>query len=195
MTETGAPTLALFTGAPCTGKSTLAEAAATALGAPVLAWDWAMAGLTWCPPIQDTIESLDRPTHRRVGWTILANLAEAQLRHGRSVILDGVARDEHVATIRDLARRYGARSVVTLTTCTDRDRLHARSHGRQRAIPGWHELTWEHVGSFEWQPPHDLDHTIDTSHNPDPAQTTARILTPDRPTGPFTDNQRPRSSR
>jgi predicted kinase len=176
MTEIDTPTLALFTGAPCTGKSTLAEAAATALGAPVLAWDWAMAALTWCAPVQDTIESLDRPTQRRVGWTILANLAEAQLRHGRSVILDGVARDDQVGTARDLARRYRARSIVVLTTCEDRNRLRARTNGRDRAIPGWHELDWDHVGSFDWRHPHDIDHTIDTSNNPNPHQTITRIL-------------------
>lgn len=175
MTTRPVPTLALFTGPPCSGKSTLAEAAATRLGAAVLAWDWAMAALTWCGPVQDAIESLDRPTRRQVGW---ANLAEAQLRHGRSVILDGVARDDHVATIRDVARRHDARSIVVLTSCQDRDRLRARTNRRQRAIPGWHELTWDHVGSFSWQPPHDVDHTIDTSHDPNPHQTITRILTP-----------------
>lgn len=171
------PTLALFTGAPCSGKSTLAEAAAAALGAPVLAWDWAMAALTWCEPVQDAVGSLERPTQRRIGWAILANLAEAQLRHGRSVVLDGVARDEHVAGARDLARRYDARSIVVLTTCHDRDRLRARTEGRQRDIPGWHELTWDHVGSFRWEPPPDVDHTVDTSHDPDPHHTIAAILT------------------
>ena len=176
MEQQSRPTLALFTGSPCSGKSTLAEAVAAVLGAPVLAWDWAMAGFTWCRPIQDAIKSLNRPTHRRIGWSILANLAEAQLRHGRSVILDGVARDDHVATVRDLARRYDPRSIVVLTTCEDRDRLCARTTNRQRATPGWHELTWDHVGSFQWQPPSDVDHTIDTSDNSAPHAIAARIL-------------------
>jgi predicted kinase len=177
----GEATLAVFTGAPCSGKSTLAEAAAARLGAPVLAWDWAMAALTWCEPVQDTVESLDRPTQRRIGWTILTNLAEAQLRHGRSVVLDGVARDDHVAAARDLAQRYDARSIVVLTTCDDRDWLRARTDGRRRAIPGWHELTWDHVGSFRWELPADVDHTVDTSHDPDPHRTIARILPRARP--------------
>lgn len=178
MTAPGPPTLALFTGAPCSGKSTLAEAAAAELGAAVLAWDWAMAGLTWCSTVQDAVESLDRPTQRRLGWSILANLAEAQLRAGRSVVLDGVARDEQVATVRDVARRHDARSVVVLTTCADRDRLRDRCDGRVRAIPGWHELTWDHVGSFAWDPPTDVDHTVDTAPSPDPHATVTHLLLP-----------------
>jgi predicted kinase len=70
----------LFTGAPGTGKTTLAEATAERLGAPVLGWDWAMAALTWNEPVQDALRSLDRPTYTKIGWSILWNVAEAQLR-------------------------------------------------------------------------------------------------------------------
>jgi predicted kinase len=166
----------LCTGPPCSGKSTLAEGVAGILGAPVLGWDWAMAGLTWCEPIQATLRSLDRTDHRHVGWSVLANLAEAQLRHGRSVVLDGVARAEHVAMIRERAQRHQARSLVVLTSCTDRERLRARVERRRRAIPGWYELTWDHVGSFRWQPPTDVDHTIDTAHDPDPHALARHLL-------------------
>jgi predicted kinase len=170
------PTLVLLTGQPCSGKSTLAEAMAAAIGAPVLGWDWAMAGLTWCAPVQAAVDGLDPPARRRLGWSILANLAEAQLRQGRSVVLDGVARDEHVAMVRRLAGAYAARSIVVLTTCRDRERLRARTVERRRAIPGWYELSWDHVGSFEWQPPGDVDHTVDTSHDPGAHTIATRLL-------------------
>jgi predicted kinase len=81
-----APTLVLISGPPGTGKSTLAEVAAEYLSAAVLAWDWAMAALTEFAEIQAALRSLDHPTHRRVGWSILRNLAVAQLREGRSVV-------------------------------------------------------------------------------------------------------------
>lgn len=169
-------TLVLFTGPPCSGKSTLAEGVAAVLHAPVLGWDWAMAALTWCQPLEATLERLDRQDYRRVGWTLLSNLAEAQLRHGRSVVLDGVARTEHVAMIRHLARRCDARSLVVLTSCRDRQRLRDRVGRRRRAIPGWYELTWEDVGAFRWDPPDDVDHRIDTADDPDPHAVARRLL-------------------
>jgi predicted kinase len=168
--------LVLVTGVPCSGKSTLAEGFAGVLQAPVLGWDWAMAGLTWCEPVQEALEALDRADHRRVGWTVLANLAEAQLRQGRSVVLDGVARAEHVALIREVARRNDAESLVVLTSCPDRARLRARLDGRRRGIPGWYELTWEHVGSFRWEPPDDVDHAVDTTDDPDPHELARQLL-------------------
>lgn len=189
-TRQGGPTVVLFTGPPCTGKSTLAEGVAGILSAPVLGWDWAMAGLTWCEPVQTALRSLDRADRRRVGWMLLANMAEAQLRHGRSVVLDGVARAEHVALVRDVARRNHARSLVVLVSCRDRELLRARVEQRHRAIPGWHELSWDHVGSFRWEPPDDVDHTIDTADDPDPHQLARRLLASLGP-APLQDGTRP----
>lgn len=176
----GGSTLVLVTGQPCSGKSTLAEGAAAVLGAPVLGWDWAMAGLTWCAPVQAAVEDLQPEDHRRVGWSVLANLAEAQLRQRRSVILDGVARDEVVGRVRRLAKQYAARSVVILTTCADRRVLRRRVEQRRRTIPGWYELTWDHVGSYRWQPPTDVHHTVDTSDAPDPYALASVLLAPSR---------------
>lgn len=162
------PILVVCTGPPGTGKSTIASAVALRAGATVLGWDWAMGALTWCAPVQGALESLDRLEYRRVGWSLLWNLAEAQLRLGHSVVLDGVARSGEVSESRDLAQRLGARCVVVLTACEDRDRLRHRVEGRDRSIPGWHELTWDHVVDFldRWEPPDDADVFIDTSTDP-----------------------------
>ena len=98
-TPTASPLLVVCTGPPGTGKSTIANEVAARLGATVLGWDWAMGALTWCEPVQDALASLDRVTHRRVGWSLLWNLAEEQLRLGRSVVLDDVARAGEVPSL------------------------------------------------------------------------------------------------
>ena len=178
-TPASSPLLVVCTGPPGTGKSTIANEVAVRLGATVLGWDWAMGALTWCEPVQDALASLDRVAHRRVGWSLLWNLAEEQLRVGRSVVLDGVARAGKVSESRALAQRLGACCVVVLTSCADRERLRRRVEGRDRAIPGWHELTWEHVEDFlgRWEPPDDADIGIDTSVDPDVVAIADRIVT------------------
>ena len=178
-TPTASPLLVVCTGPPGTGKSTIANEVALRLGATVLGWDWAMGALTWCEPVQDALALLDWVTHRRVGWSLLWNFAEEQLRLGRSAVLDGVARAGEVFESRELAQRLGASCVVVLTSCEDRARLRRRVEGRDRAIPGWHELTWDHVEDFlgRWEPPDDADIAIDTSNDPDVVAIVDRIAT------------------
>ena len=86
------PLLVLVTGLPGTGKSTMADVAAVAFGAPVLGHDWAMSGLRPYPELQTALDAMGLRGHRGVGWSILSALARSQLRHGRPVVLDGVAR-------------------------------------------------------------------------------------------------------
>lgn len=156
-------TLVLLTGPPGTGKSTLAEHAADVLGAPVLGWDWAMAALTPFGAIQESLATLPAADHRRVGWSILWNLATAQLRQGRCVVLDGVARDAHISETRDIAAAAGASCFVIATSCGDVAEHERRLGGRARAIPGWHELEWAGVANLlaSWSPPVDVDLTLD----------------------------------
>src|SRR4051812_39228659 len=102
----------LLTGPPGTGKSTLAAVAAETLGAPVLGWDWAMAGIRGYPELQSVLESSGRERHRAVGWSILWSLTTAQLREGRSVVLDGVAGPTEVAGTRTLASEHDSDCLV-----------------------------------------------------------------------------------
>jgi predicted kinase len=154
MTGAG-PTLVLVTGPPGTGKSTVAEAAAERLGAPVLAWDWVMAGLTPFDPIQAVLRDLDHVSARRVGWSMLWSLAVAQLRHGRSVVLDGCARAPEIDGTRQVAAGEAVTCRVVVTRCRDTTVHRARLDGRARNIPGWYELDWDHVAAFlsRWDEP------------------------------------------
>jgi len=102
---------------------------------------------------------------RRVGWAVLWNLATAQLRQGRAVVLDGVAREVEVAGTRDIAKSAGATAVVVLTSCRDLALHRTRIEGRIRDIPGWHELDWNHVDQFldRWRAPGDIDLQLDAT--------------------------------
>jgi predicted kinase len=157
------PALLLVTGPPGTGKSTVAEAAAARLDAPVLAWDWVMAGLTPFEEIQAALRSVDPVRARRVGWSMLRNLAVAQLRGGRSAVLDGCAREPEIDRTRQVAADEGVAYRVVVTRCRDAAVHRARVEGRARCIPGWYELDWDHVAGFldRWDEPTGADLYLD----------------------------------
>jgi hypothetical protein len=159
------PLLVLVTGLPGTGKSTMADVAAAACGAPVLGHDWAMSGLRPYPELQEALDVMGLRGHRGVGWSILRALARSQLRHGRSVVFDGVARAPEVARCRALAREEGAPSFVVMTQCADPELHRSRIEGRQRGIPGWYELDWAHVARArgEWEAPDDVDVVLEAA--------------------------------
>lgn len=104
-----------------------------------------------------------RADHRAVGWSIMWNLSIAQLRGGRSVVLDGVARDAEVGRFREIARDFDVPAVVVWTLCSDREVHRSRIEGRDRAIPGWHELDWAHVDALRTSlaEPVDVDLRLD----------------------------------
>jgi len=122
-----------------------------------------MGALTGFAGVQDALKQMSHEEHRRVGWSVLWNLATAQLRANRSVVLDGVARDVEVAGTREIAFASDARAVVVLTSCSDVVLHRRRIEGRTRSIPGWHELDWDHVDGFlgRWQPPATGDLELD----------------------------------
>lgn len=158
-----APALVLVTGLQGTGKSAVAGGIARELHLPLLAWDWLMAGLTSFEPVQDAFRAMGREEYRRAGWVQLLQLARLQLMHGTSVVIDGLARAGEVEGVRALADELGARSLVVLTSCTDVDVQRARIEGRRRDIPGWYELTWEHVAQTRtrWIGLPDVDLEVD----------------------------------
>jgi hypothetical protein len=158
------PRLVLVTGLPGTGKSTVAEAIADRIGAPVLAHDWAMSALRPYPEVQSALDRMPMG-HRAVGWSTLHALARSQLRAGRSVILDGVARADELRTCREIAHDEDASMVVIATQCSDPSVHRSRVEGRQRLIPNWHELDWVGVvpSRATWESPDDADLSLDAA--------------------------------
>jgi predicted kinase len=133
----------VFTGLPGSGKSCLAEAVAHRLGVPVFAKDWLEATLRRCGLGED--EGSTRSSGY-VSYELLTTLAERQLATGQSVILDSVASFERIRSQwRGLAERYGAEWRVVEVICTDEALHRERLTGRERGIPGWHELDWSEV--------------------------------------------------
>jgi predicted kinase len=153
------PTLLLITGLPGTGKSTTADQAAELLRAPVLAHDWAMSGLRPYQELQQALDSMMPAGHQPVGWSILLALARAQIRRGSSVVLDGVARPEAIDRCRTVAAEEGALFLVVLTECVDHSIHRSRIERRQRSIPDWYELDWDHVrrSRAKWDRPESAD--------------------------------------
>lgn len=169
------PTLVLVTGLPGTGKSTVAGATAEVLGAAVLGHDWAMSGLRPYQELQDVLNAMDPSGHRAVGWSILNALAAAQLRAGRSVVLDGVARTSEIAACRGTAQREDSRMVMIATQCSDRALHRSRIEGRQRSIPNWYEIGWSSVERSldAWEQPEGAELYLDAA---DPWYANAAML-------------------
>ncbi len=159
--------LVLVTGLQATGKSTMAEVAGEALGAPVLAHDWAMSGLRPYPELQRALDEMEPPGHRVVGWSLLWALARAQLRRGSSVVLDGVARDPEVVGTSLVAAEEDAACLVVMTSCDDVNLHRSRVEGRRRGIPNWYELDWEHVAQSRasWVAPEGVDVALDAGES------------------------------
>jgi predicted kinase len=139
------PKLVIFSGPPGTGKSTLADEIARDLGAPNIGWDWLMAGLRPFPAIQSVVDAFDRDTTRDVGYSLMSQMVEKQLRNSQSVVLDCVVRERARARWVEIAAQYGAPVFVVECVCSDADVHRSRIVGRVRAIPGWDELDWKFV--------------------------------------------------
>ena len=171
----GQPILVLVTGLQGTGKSTVAQMAANALGAPLIAHDWVMSGLRPFPEIQAALGAMEPPGHGRVGWSLLRALAQSQLRRGSSVVLDAVARAPLVEAMRLLAAEEGVRFFVIMTDCSNRDLHRSRVDGRDRGIPGWYELEWSQVEQSResWDADMSVDLKVDTLQ---PLATIERVL-------------------
>lgn len=149
----------LVTGLQGTGKSTVADQIARILSAPVLGHDWAMSGLRPYADIENALDSMEPSGRRVVGWSILSALAQAQLRRGSSVVLDGMAGSAEIDRCRHVADAESATFLVVMTECGDPEIHRSRVEGRDRRIPNWYEFGWDHVerSREKWACPDHVD--------------------------------------
>ncbi len=103
-----------------------------------------MSGLRLFSSVWETVET-PVEQQRQVGWALLSRVAEQQMRRGGSVVVDLVAREQIVNEWSELADQYSARFSVVECICSDAELHRSRVEGRERAIPGWYELTWDQV--------------------------------------------------
>lgn len=131
--------LIVFSGLPGTGKSRLAVSVGQKLNIPVFAKDWLEASL-WRSGIRREANSA------WASYDLLSALAESQLKLSQSAILDSVASVESIRQKwRGLAAQYQASFRAIECICSDENIHRNRLDGRQRDIPGWHELEWAEV--------------------------------------------------
>jgi len=131
------PRLILFDGLPGTGKSSLAQNVGQTLGIPVLGRDWIAAAL---------LDFLNEVNPNDAAHAVMAVIAERQFALGHSVIFDCVVGNvERRTRWTELAAKHGAALCPIQCICSDAELHRARMEGRQRGIPGWPELTWDHV--------------------------------------------------
>lgn len=138
------PKLMVVSGWTAAGKSTIAGAIVEETGATVASFDWLMSALRSEPAVWRSVEAPSE-RQRSMGRTLLARVAEQQLRVERSCVLDLVADQAYIDDMSGLAHRYGAAFFVIECICSDVGLHRQRTEGRRREIPGWYELSWPEV--------------------------------------------------
>jgi predicted kinase len=129
--------LILFSGLPGTGKTILARKVSKHLGIPLLEKDRVQSVLR-------LHELADRSTAD--GYHLILDLAEAQLKLGLSVILDGVfPLDGFRSAAREIAGMNDARFCPVFCYCSDVSVWKKRVEDRVGIVPDWTPVDWEEV--------------------------------------------------
>jgi predicted kinase len=136
----------VFGGVPGSGKSTLAEQLGAELRIHVASLDWTLGAFA-------QYGAFRLPDATGLAYELALREGLRELLCGRSVILDGIARqlevevqDAVVIRWRSLAEARKASFYAIDCVCSDEELHHSRMVGRRRGIPGWKQtVEWDHV--------------------------------------------------
>lgn len=148
------PTLYIFSGLPATGKSTLAQRLASALGAAYLRID----------TVEQALRDLCAWRVEGEGYRLAYRIACDNLLIGSDVVADScnpiaLTRDEW----RAVAAHSGARAIDILVVCSDRDEHRRRVETRLAEIPGLQLPGWNEVVGREYHAWPEAPITVDTA--------------------------------
>ncbi|SED97693.1 AAA family ATPase [Rhodococcus koreensis] len=151
----------VLTGLSGTGKSTLSDQLARDLGVPSFAGDWLLGALA---PAHHVLAGLGRQQYLAMYHSLLESLITRQLMLDQGATVDCAIADTVAQRWQKIAENHRARLHIVECVCSDENEYRRRVEVRQRHIPGWHEVDWDHVQRMRAEsPPLTVPHlTVDT---------------------------------
>jgi predicted kinase len=154
-------TLILFAGMPGSGKTTLARMVARRLKVPAFA--------------KDRVQRVLRdhhlaPENSGDGYYVILDMADEQLSHGLSIILDATFPLDHFRMVAsEIAARHKANFCAIYCTCSDDAVWEHRMRQRVQYVPGWRPVGWNDVLRMReyYQPWNNNALTVDSMKPPE----------------------------